>query len=68
MEIGGAGLKAESYLPQICEFRAGRLWPSSRPGLGVELNTQGLQKVAEITERYAPIPTFHRPDGSMTNW
>jgi L-alanine-DL-glutamate epimerase-like enolase superfamily enzyme len=68
MEIGGAGLKAKSYLPLSCDFHAGRLWPNPRPGLGVEFDAKGAELIAEFTERYTPIPTFHRPDGSLTNW
>jgi len=68
MEIDGATLPPKPYLPLSCDFRAGRLWPNTRPGLGVEFDAKGAQQIAEITERYAPIPTFHRPDGSLTNW
>lgn len=68
MEIGGAGPKPKSYLPQSFDFHSGRLWPNSRPGLGVEFDPKRAELVAEITERHAPIPTFHRPDGSLTNW
>jgi galactonate dehydratase len=68
MEIGGAGLQSVPYLPQSCDFHAGRLWPNSRPGLGVEFDAKAVQRIAEFTERHAPIPTFRRSDGSMTNW
>jgi galactonate dehydratase len=53
---------------QSYDFRKGKLYPNSRPGLGVEVDTKQLQLVAEINEHYAPIPMLHRPDGSYTNW
>jgi L-alanine-DL-glutamate epimerase-like enolase superfamily enzyme len=68
MEIGGAGLQPKPYLPLTCDFHAGRLWPNSRPGLGVEFDPKSAELIGEFTERYAPIPTFQRPDGSLTNW
>ncbi len=68
MEIGGTGPQPKSYLPLSCDFHAGRLWPNTRPGLGVEFDSKNVQQIAEIDKRYAPIPTFHRPDGSLTNW
>ena len=68
MEMPGAGPKPEAYLPQSYEFREGKLWPNSRPGLGVDFEPKKAELIAESTERYAPIPLFSRPDGSMTNW
>lgn len=68
MEIGGAGPQPAAHLPLSFDFHAGRLWPNSRPGLGVEFDPKRAEQIAEITERHAPIPTFHRPDGSLTNW
>jgi L-alanine-DL-glutamate epimerase-like enolase superfamily enzyme len=68
MEIGGTGPATKPYLPLSCDFHAGRLWPNARPGLGVEFDAKSAELIGEFTERYAPIPTFHRPDGSLTNW
>ena len=68
MEIGGAGPQPRAYLPLSSDFHAGKLWPNTRPGLGVEFDSKRVEKIAEITEKQAPIPTFHRPDGSLTNW
>jgi L-alanine-DL-glutamate epimerase-like enolase superfamily enzyme len=68
MEMPGAGPKPEPHLPQSFEFREGKLWPNSRPGLGVDFEPKKSELIAEVSERYAPIPLFHRPDGSMTNW
>ena len=68
MEMLGAGPQNEPHLPQSYDFRNGKIWPNRRPGLGVELDTKPLQLVLEVTERTRPIPLFHRPDGSLTNW
>jgi len=68
MEILGAGPRAEPHLPACVSFERGKLWPNSRPGLGVEFDPQRAQLIAEITERSRPIRTFRRPDGSITNW
>ena len=68
MEILGDGSRREPHLPECYDFRNGQMWPNRRPGLGVTLDTKPLQLVAEITERSRPIPMFHRPDGSVTNW
>lgn len=68
MEMTGTGPVAEAHLPQSYEFKEGKLWPNSRPGLGVVFDPKAAQLITEVTERYAPIPLFQRPDGSMTNW
>ncbi len=68
MEMLGSGPRTEPHLPVHFDFRKGKLWPNARPGLGVEFDPKQASLVAEITEHAAPIPTFHRPDGSYTNW
>jgi len=68
MEMTGEGKASYPHLPECYDFRNGKMWPNRRPGLGVTLDTQPLQLAAEITERMRPIPMFHRPDGSITNW
>jgi len=68
MEMTGDGLHRYAHLPECYDFRDGKLWPNRRPGLGVTLDTKPLQLAAEITEPKQPIPLFHRPDGSITNW
>jgi L-alanine-DL-glutamate epimerase-like enolase superfamily enzyme len=68
MEMLGDGSAKPPHLPDCYEFRNGKMWPNRRPGLGVTLHTKPLKLVAEITERSRPIPMFHRPDGSLTNW
>jgi galactonate dehydratase len=68
MEMTGSGMHEYPHLPQFYDFKNGKMWLNRRPGLGVTLDTQPLQLVAKITERSRPIPMFHRPDGSITNW
>lgn len=68
MEIAGAAPKQPPHVAQGVTFREGKLWPETRPGLGVEFDPAGADLVSEITERSAPIPMYRRPDGSYTNW
>jgi galactonate dehydratase len=68
VEIGGAAPKLPPHLSQGCSFHDGKLWPVSRPGLGVEFNPAEAELITEITEHHAPVPTYRRPDGSYTNW
>ena len=63
-----SGMPKVPHLPQGPDFRNGKLWPREAPGLGVEFEPKGAALIAEITERSAPIPLYHRPDGSITNW
>jgi galactonate dehydratase len=68
MEMLGDGSRTNPHLPECYDFRSGKMWPNRRPGLGVTLDTKPLQLAAEITEPSRPIPMFHRPDGSFTEW
>ena len=68
MEILGAGPEPEPHLPQHYDFHDGKVWPNSRPGLGVEFEPARATLVAEVSEPMRPIPVFRRPDGSLTNW
>ncbi len=68
MEMTGEGPRNEPHLPLHFDFRNGKLWPNTRPGLGVEFDPSRAQLIAEITEQRRPTPLFHRPDGSITNW
>jgi galactonate dehydratase len=67
-EVVGKGPVLPSYLQVGAEFRDGKLWPTTYPGLGVEFDPAGAQLICEVTERLAPVPLFRRPDGSYTNW
>ena len=68
MEMLGEGKTSYPHLPECYDFHNGKMWPNRRAGLGVTLDAKPLQLAAEITERLRPIPMFHRPDGSITNW
>jgi galactonate dehydratase len=68
MEIAGPSVRLQPHLTQGPDFHDGKLWPVDRPGLGVEFDPKGAQLVSEVTEHYAPIPMYRRPDGSITNW
>jgi galactonate dehydratase len=68
MEMTGAGPREEPHLPQHFDFKNGKLWPNARPGLGVEFDPKRATQAAEVTQHAAPIRTFRRPDGSLTNW
>lgn len=57
------------YLPQCLDFKNGKLFPNTRPGLGVTLDMKYLKQIAEVTEPVtARAQTYFRPDGSITNW
>ena len=57
------------YLPQCLDFKEGKLYPSDRPGLGVELDMKPLKQIAEINQYTTNrAQTYFRPDGSITNW
>ncbi len=68
MEIAGAAPKIPAHMLAGLEFKEGKLWPIDRPGLGVEFDPSAAELVGEVTEYDAPIPMYHRPDGSFTNW
>jgi L-alanine-DL-glutamate epimerase-like enolase superfamily enzyme len=57
------------HLPVCLDFKAGKLYPNDRPGLGVELDMKQLKLVTEITQPVTErAQTYFRPDGSITNW
>jgi hypothetical protein len=55
------------YLPEYTDFKAGKLYPNARPGLGVTLDTKPLRQIGEVTQ---PVrrSIYSRPDGSLTHW
>lgn len=57
-----------AHLPQLLEFKNGKLWPNSRPGLGVTFDEKQARLIAEVTQPYNNIRHYLRPDGSLTNW
>ncbi|MFG1955308.1 mandelate racemase/muconate lactonizing enzyme family protein [Micromonospora sp. NPDC048830] len=44
----------------------GRIRPAERPGLGVELDLAAARRLDQRGP--APLPVYHRRDGSFTNW
>lgn len=68
MEMLGKGSMQWPYLTEGYDFRAGKLYPKAKPGLGVEVDVNKLQLLADIKEHYAGMQMIRRPDGSYTNW
>lgn len=68
MEMRGEGGIDAPHLPRHFDFKNGKAWPNRRPGLGVEFDASRLKMIAEVATRERPIPLYHRPDGSITNW
>ena len=70
MEMTGAAidLPHKFYLPECFDHKAGKLYPNNRPGLGVTFESSKIKMFWEVTKHDQPIPLFHRPDGSLTNW
>ena len=68
MEMTGNGSQELPHLPQCYDFRAGKMYPTNRPGLGVEFDASRADLVLEVSEQSRPIPLYARPDGSITNW
>ena len=56
------------YLPQVYDFRDGKMWPNDRPGLGVELDMSRLTLLDEYDTYRAGMLMNRRPDGSFVNW
>ena len=57
------------YLPQVFDFKSGKLWPNDRPGLGVEVDFNVLKPLLEVSTYNADRAQYYtRPDGSLTNW
>jgi len=56
------------YLPELLDFKEGKLWPNQRPGLGVKVDPTKCKLLLEVTEFVGGRTLYFRPDGSMTNW
>ncbi len=67
-EVAGGAVRLPPHLSAAADFHDGRLWPNTRPGLGVVFEPSGARLVSQVSEYHAPIPMFRRPDGSFTNW
>ena len=68
MEMTGDGSATFPHLPEVYDFRQGKMWPNQRPGLGATFDPSQAEQVLEVTEQSRPIPLYYRPDGSVTNW
>ena len=68
MEMTNDGSATYPHLPEVYDFREGKMWPNERPGLGVTFDPSQAELVLEVTEQSRPIPLYRRPDGSVTNW
>lgn len=64
----GQNVKLPEHISEGLDFRRGKIWPTSRPGLGVTLNMERLTLVTAITDPGTKRPVFFRPDGSQTSW
>jgi galactonate dehydratase len=65
-EAGMLGGKAmEDLFPVQVPFRSGCIYPTDRPGLGIEFNEEAA---AHYPFRIQQGPRLHREDGSFTNW
>jgi galactonate dehydratase len=63
------GANKLAHLPQVFDFKDGKLWPNERAGLGVELDLKGLTQLLEVTTYNTERAQYYtRPDGSLTNW
>ncbi len=56
------------YLPQFVDFRKGKLYPNTRPGLGVTVDLKPLKLISEVTQPVRSTRIYKRPDGSFTHW
>ena len=68
MEMLGDGSRTYPHLPQMYDFREGKMWPNDRPGLGVEVNLDRLTLLGEYDTYRAGMLMNQRPDGSFMNW
>jgi L-alanine-DL-glutamate epimerase-like enolase superfamily enzyme len=68
MEMLGDGSRRYPHLPQMYDFREGKMWPNDRPGLGVEIDLNALTQIGEYDTYRAGMLMNQRPDGSFMNW
>ncbi|MEZ5362840.1 MAG: mandelate racemase/muconate lactonizing enzyme family protein [Bryobacterales bacterium] len=63
MEMTGDGSTKYPHLPEVYDFRQGKMWPNERPGLGVTFDASQAEQVLEVTEQSRPIPLYQRRTG-----
>jgi len=61
------GDRPPAYMPEFVTFKAGKLYPNERPGLGVTVDFKALTPIAEF-DQSRTTNTYKRPDGSLTHW
>lgn len=70
MELaGGAPEKPAYFNEDLVDFRNGKIYLNSRPGLGVKFDPKKADFIMEITANTKyPHPYLLSPDGSIHNW
>lgn len=70
MELaGGAPEKPAYFNEDLVDFRNGKIYLNSRPGLGVKFDPKKADFIMEITANTKfPHPYLVSPDGSIHNW
>ena len=70
MELaGGAPEKPAYFNEELVDFRNGKIYLNSRPGLGVKFDPKKADFIMEITANTKyPHPYLLSPDGSIHNW
>ena len=70
MELaGGASEKPAYFNEDLVDFRNGKIYLNSRPGLGVKFDPKKADFIMEITANTKyPHPYLLSPDGSIHNW
>lgn len=70
MELaGGEPERPEYFNEDIVDFRNGKLYLNSRPGLGVTFNPKKATFLLEVTSNTKfPHPVLQTPDGAIHNW
>ena len=67
--LGNSATKTDYLNDDYLNFKNGKLYPTERPGLGVEFNPANVELINEITKGSDyNHPGFRRADGSFTNW
>lgn len=67
--VGGAPEKPPYFNEDLVDFRNGRLYLNSKPGLGVTFDPKKATFLMEITANTKyPHPYLKAPDGSIHNW
>ncbi len=70
MELAGGAPERPPYFNEdIVDFRNGKLYLNSNPGLGVKFDPKKANLLMEITtETQFPHPVLQSPDGAIHNW